>query len=69
MPSKPASLPNLEVQPVTPDRWHDLEILFGKNGAIASTIAYRRLRVKQCADCNDAFTSAPFARENCQLKV
>lgn len=33
MPSKPVSLLDLEFQPVTPERWHDLETLFGKNGA------------------------------------
>ncbi len=31
--SKPVSLPDLEFHPVTPDRWQDLETLFGKNGA------------------------------------
>jgi GNAT superfamily N-acetyltransferase len=33
MPLKPVSPPDLELQPVTPDRWQDLETLFGKNGA------------------------------------
>jgi GNAT superfamily N-acetyltransferase len=33
MPSKPVSLLDLEFHPVTPERWHDLETLFGKNGA------------------------------------
>ena len=26
-------LPNIEFHPVTPERWHDLETLFGKSGA------------------------------------
>jgi len=33
MSSKTASLPALEFHPVTPDRWKDLEALFGKRGA------------------------------------
>lgn len=33
MPSKPASLPDLEFHPVTPERWRDLETLFGERGA------------------------------------
>jgi GNAT superfamily N-acetyltransferase len=33
MSTKQASLPDLEFQPVTPNRWQDLEVLFGKNGA------------------------------------
>jgi hypothetical protein len=33
MSTKQVSLPDLEFQPVTPDRWQDLETLFGKNGA------------------------------------
>ena len=33
MSSKPASLPDLEFRPVVPERWKDLETLFGKNGA------------------------------------
>jgi GNAT superfamily N-acetyltransferase len=33
MPSEPTSLSDLEFHPVTPERWQDLETLFGKNGA------------------------------------
>jgi hypothetical protein len=33
MSTKLVSLPDLGFQPVTPDRWQDLEVLFGKNGA------------------------------------
>ena len=33
MPSEPTSLSALEFHPVTPERWQDLETLFGKNGA------------------------------------
>ncbi|KKL00901.1 hypothetical protein LCGC14_2627970 [marine sediment metagenome] len=33
MSKEAASLQDLEVHPVTPDRWHDLETLFGKHGA------------------------------------
>lgn len=33
MPSEEASLSALEFHPVTPERWQDLETLFGKNGA------------------------------------
>src|SRR5215471_2630630 len=33
MSTQPASLLNLEFQPVTSARWQDLETLFGKNGA------------------------------------
>jgi len=33
MSTKQVSLPDLEFHPVTPERWHDLETLFGKNGA------------------------------------
>jgi GNAT superfamily N-acetyltransferase len=33
MPSKPVPLAHLEFHPVTPDRWHDLEKLFGERGA------------------------------------
>ena len=33
MSTQPAPLPNLEFQPVTPERWQDLETLFGKRGA------------------------------------
>lgn len=33
MPSEPVTLPALEFHPVTPERWQDLEDLFGKNGA------------------------------------
>ncbi len=33
MSSKTASLPGLKFHPVTPDRWNDLEALFGERGA------------------------------------
>lgn len=33
MSTQPAPLPSLEFQPVTPERWQDLETLFGKRGA------------------------------------
>jgi GNAT superfamily N-acetyltransferase len=33
MPSKPALLPDLAFYPVTAERWHDLQTLFGENGA------------------------------------
>jgi len=33
MPSQAASPQDLEIQPVTPERWPDLEALFGKHGA------------------------------------
>src|SRR5260370_3149088 len=33
MPAERVPLPALEFHPVTPDRWQDLETLFGKNGA------------------------------------
>src|SRR6266704_6254533 len=33
MPSKAASLPELASYPVTPERWHDLQTLFGEHGA------------------------------------
>lgn len=33
MSSEPTSLSDLEFHPVTPERWQDLETLFGKNGA------------------------------------
>lgn len=33
MPSRPASLPAVEFHPVTPERWPDLERLFGGHGA------------------------------------
>lgn len=33
MPSKPTSTVSLAFQPLTPKRWHDLETLFGKQGA------------------------------------
>ena len=33
MPSKSVPLTHLEIHPVVPDRWHDLEKLFGERGA------------------------------------
>ena len=33
MPTRQPPLPDLEFHPATPERWHDLETLFGKNGA------------------------------------
>jgi GNAT superfamily N-acetyltransferase len=33
MPSERASLPSVECHPVTPERWPDLEVLFGPRGA------------------------------------
>ncbi|MCL6451648.1 MAG: GNAT family N-acetyltransferase [Acetobacteraceae bacterium] len=35
MAGEPCSLPGLEFWPVTPDRWKDLEMLFGERGACA----------------------------------
>ncbi|MFQ5838595.1 MAG: GNAT family N-acetyltransferase [Thermoplasmata archaeon] len=33
METEPSSLPELEYRPVTPERWKDLEVLFGERGA------------------------------------
>lgn len=30
-----STAPHLAIHPLTPDRWHDFEVLFGKNGACA----------------------------------
>ena len=34
MAARAASSPNLEFYPLTPDRWPDLEALFGPRGAV-----------------------------------